>query len=68
MREENKWLVRAIIAIICIVAICVFSSFALWGDIDMDVFWKIFTALNVYPGAWFVARQVEKSKTPTKTS
>jgi hypothetical protein len=61
IRASKAW-TRQFIACACIIAIIAYSGFALFGNVDLDVFWRVFTALNVYVGWFFISREVEKSK------
>lgn len=56
---SNKW-VRQWIAIGSFIVSAVFTTFALWGQVDMDVYWKAFGVLNGYIGWFFISREVEK--------
>lgn len=59
MKDGKAW-VRQFIAIVCTFAIVVYSGFALFGNIDMAVFWRIFGTLNFYLLWFFTSRQIEK--------
>lgn len=59
MTKSKAW-TRQFIACACIIAIIAYSGFALFSDVNLDVFWKVFTALNVYVGWFFISREVEK--------
>ena len=61
MKASKAW-TRQFIACACILAIIAYSGFALFGNVDLDVFWRVFTALNVYVGWFFISREVEKRK------
>ena len=53
---------RQFIACACIVAVIAYGGFCLFFDYNAEVFKWLFPALNVYPGAFFVLRQVEKGQ------
>lgn len=53
---------RQFIACACIPAIILFSGFALFYDINMEVFKWVMGVLNFYPMSFFVVRQIEKRK------
>ena len=54
---------RQFIACASIVAVILYGGLAiLYQGINMEVFKYVFGALNVYPAAFFIVRQVEKRK------
>lgn len=53
---------RQFIACACIVAVIFYGGLALFFEVNMDVFKWLFPALNAYPMAFFVVREVEKRK------
>ena len=59
--ENGKAWVRQWIAVGCMVGILVFSSFALFEAINLDVFWRVFATLNGYVGWFFISREREKN-------
>jgi len=61
IKASKAW-TRQFIACACIIAIIAYSGFALFGNVNLDVFWRVFTALNVYVGWFFISREVEKRK------
>ena len=62
MEKDPKAWTRQFVAIACIMAIITYSGFALFGNIDMTTFWRIFTTLNVYVAWFFGSREVEKKR------
>jgi len=61
MKDSKAW-TRQFIACACIIAIITYTGFALFGNVDMAAFWRVFGVLNGYVGWFFVSREFEKTR------
>jgi len=60
MAEDLKETGKLFIVIACVLAMIVFSGFAVFGAVDKELFIYVFVGLNIYPSIFFGIRGARK--------